>query len=474
MGAFRISALRYSRVAASASAFMVVAVLVLVFLHGKATSIDGGFTTETGGRLAAMALLLSVAATAFVTRIHFTVPSWVSYLSGLLSFGLLLALWLLVITGRDSSAWAVYGGLQVLRARVTFADLDWVARALGCGGCEQWPQLHGPALEGIYFATGGVFGPEWVAPLGLLLAAAVSISLVYISQIASGAGKVLLLVAAVSPAWLLLLDRANLDGVVLLFLVIGVWVACRYNNLKAWSALAFLIFVAGAVKYYPFVAGLVLLPVLLVRRGWLVLVGFGGISLAYMAAFWTDFRAASAYNTDKNAVLWDFPAYGRLIVLDRMGAFESGTADWLLSNGLLLGMSASVLIWGWTIPLARTREILTVPTLAIAGSTVFLSAVAVSGFGYMYKGAFLVLLVPLLSLGVVTTQKIGSRFGLFTFLFMLVMIALALTVAYSSLLASIAAWISASFALGVGLRQIVDALRFRGSASETVNVERAH
>lgn len=464
----------YSRASALTTAGFILIILILVLVHGQATSIDGGLTAETGGRFAALALLLSAVVTAFITRLTFTVPRWVSHLTGLLSFSLLFVLWSLVIMGFDSTAWAVYGGLQVLRARMTFADLDWVAQALDCGGCEEWPQLHGPALEILHSATGTAFGPTWVAPIGLLLAALLSVALVLVSRASGDAGKVLLLIAAVSPAWLLLLDRANLDGAVLLLIVAGVWIAFRFNTLAAWSFFAALVFIAGSIKYYPFVAGLALLPVLLFRRGWIVLVAFAGCFTGYMTIFWSQFRAASAYNSETNAVLWDFPAYGRLIILDRMGASVTGSGEWLLSNGLLIGLSVSALLWGWSLCLFKPRMSLLSPTLAVGGSAVFLAAVAVSGFGYMYKGAFLILIIPLLSLGVAGSQAIGSRFGLFSSLFMLVLIGLALMVAYSSLLASLAAWISASFALGVGLRQMADSVLGSSFSQRTRDLANEH
>jgi len=154
-----------AHLATIATFLFVLALLVVVFAHGEATSIDGGVTTETGGRLALVGIILAGVLTAFVTRLDVAVPSWVGTVTGLLSFALLLMLWLLVVLDFDSLAWTAYGGLQVLRARTNFADLDWVARALECGGCEEWPQLHGPLLELLNIATGGLFQTAWVAPL---------------------------------------------------------------------------------------------------------------------------------------------------------------------------------------------------------------------------------------------------------------------------------------------------------------------
>ena len=440
--------------AASVVAILTASVLAAVFVHGQATSIDGGTTTETGGRFAVVALLLAVVATAFVIRLDIAVPRWIPAFSGVLSFLIALSLWMVVFAGLDSIAWMAYGGLQVLRARTTFADLDWVARALECNGCDAWPQLHGPALELIHRVTGGIFGPQLVLPLGLLLAVLLSGALVYLSRNSEGIGKVALLIAAASPAWLLLLDRANLDGLVLLVLVIGIWFAFRSDSIGSWALLAGMLFVVGAIKYYPFAAALVLLPALRLRRGWMVVAGFTIAVLGYMALYWNEFRNASAYNTERNAVLWDFPAYGRLFILDRTGASVPGSAGWTVVNALVVGMVVASVLWGWSLR-SLLRHSSPIPaTLALGGSTVFVAAIVVSGFGYMYKGGFLLLMVPVLSLVLANAQGLGSRFGLFSSLFMLVLVVLALTVAYSSLLATISGVLAACFALGLAFGQI--------------------
>jgi hypothetical protein len=461
-----------SRVAATLSAVFTTGVLALVFLHGEATAIDGGTTSETGGRFAVAALLLAVLIPAFIVRFDVVVPTWIPVVSGLLSLLVVLGLWLLVFTGLDPIAWTAYGGLQVLRARTTFADLDWVARALQCNGCEQWPQLHGPALELLHEATGGVFSPEWVSPLGLFLAVLLSASLVYLSRNSEGTGRIALLIAAVSPAWLLLLERANLDGLVLLALVVGTWLALRYDSIASWAVLAGMVFVVGAIKYYPFAAAIVLIPVLRLRRGWMVIASFATAVLGYMILYWTDFRDASAYNTERNAVLWDFPAYGRLFILDRTGASVFGSHEWIVVNALVAGMAVAAVLWGWSLRSLLMRSSSNPAILALGGSTVFIAAIVVSGFGYMYKGGFLLLMVPLLSLAVANAQRLGSRFGLFSALFMLVLVLLALTVAYSSLLATISAVLSACFALGLAFGQVVtEVSKSRKAASDDQSTE---
>ena len=58
----------------------------------------------------------------------------------------------------------------------------------------------------------------------------------------------------------LLLERGNLDAVVLWSAVAAVILVRRWNSLWAWSIAAALIWVMGTWKYYPFAMGLMLLP----------------------------------------------------------------------------------------------------------------------------------------------------------------------------------------------------------------------
>lgn len=437
----------------AATLILTAALLLMVLRHGQAASIDGGTTPDTGGRVAFIAIGFAAVIPAFITRLDLRVPRWVVPITGGLSMATLLALWLLVTTGRDGAAWSLYGGLQVLRARTTFADIDWVARALECGGCEQWPQMHGPAIYLFEWLTFGAFSPSWVVPLGLAIALTLSAILAWLSLQASNFGRVVLLIAALSPAWLLLLDRANLDALLVLALAFGALLVNRRESLVTWSAFAAFIFIAGAIKYYPFAAALALLPALRLRRGWIVLAGFATATAAYLLLIRDQLARASEYNALDVTILYDFPAYGRLIVLDRLGGGVAGAPLWYVGTALLLFLVISAAGWGWR--WSSLEQPVGAPTLALTlgGSAAFLAAVFVSGFGYMYKGPFLLLTVPLIA---GTAARIGqsrNRAALFGTLFVLVNLVYTMTVAYSSLLTTLAGLIVAGFALGAGLAQ---------------------
>lgn len=440
--------------------------LALVLRHGSATSADG-VTTDTGGRPAAIALLLTALLPLFVTSLSVRIPRWVMWVAAAVSFAITFVLWWLVVTGRDALAWAAYGGLQVLRGRAPFTDIDVLVRWFDCNLCETWHPYYGPSIPFIDTVTLGRFTYSWVPLIGFTLAIGGLLGYLWIARLSSGRGRLVLLVAAVSPAWLLLLDRANIDLLFLIVLALGAYLTRRSASLSPWIAFAALIWISGTMKYFPFALGVALLPALRLRRGWTVLVGFGLASAAFMAVFWQDFVQSSKFNSEKIVVLFDFPAYGRLMVLDRMAGLYSESPMLLVGNVLFFALVLAAGAWGFVWARGLKTESVALPTLALGGSAAFLAAVAVSGFGFMYKGAFLLAVVPLMSRPV----RSRSRFGLYTSLVTLVCIALALTIAYSSLLATLAGTIAASLALGAAIavtwRQVQQAGQARARASHS-------
>ena len=82
--------------------------------------------------------------------------------------------------------------------------------------------------------------------------------------------------------WLLLLERGNIDAVILWAAVVSAFLVSKiglkggsgWRVLWPWVVGAMLIWIVGTWKYYPFALGLMLLPALRIRRGWIVVVGF--------------------------------------------------------------------------------------------------------------------------------------------------------------------------------------------------------
>jgi len=82
--------------------------------------------------------------------------------------------------------------------------------------------------------------------------------------------------------------------------------------------------------------------------------------------------------------------------------------------------------------------------LAAAGSTLFLISVLVSGFGYAYKAAFLLLVIPLLSRPVRTSSP---RIYMPS-LIMLILVVIGCVVVWNTALATVSGIVTAAFALG--------------------------
>lgn len=448
------------------TAALLASILFAVLLNGQATAVDG-VTSDTGGRAALMILGAVLLIPAFLQKIEFKVSARVSWISGAISFCVISGFWLLLHFGLDGAAWSAYGGLQVLRAKVIFADLNTVVQALACDFCSQWEQFHGPAISIGNWITFHHINGSWVAPLGFFFLFGGCVTLIALSRISSSSGRIVLLIVSFSPAWLLLLDRANIDEIVIAILILGAWFTYKSRSLLRWSIYAGLIFVIGAVKYYPLILVLTLIPVLYIRRGFWILIGFSLATATYLTIYWESFQATVRFNSDSMAILWDFPAYGRLIVLDRLGATSQSDTGWIIGNGLLFVFVFLAIVWGYA--LSRTTRVknLASPILACGGSALYLSAILVGGFGFMYKGAFLIPAIPLLSM-VVRDSTRAPKFALYTGSVTLLSTVLALVIAYSGLLATLAGLLAAGIMFGYSGGSMIRHLNDRSSGSGAI------
>lgn len=436
-------------VAAAATGASTLALLMLI-LRGSQLSVADGVTIDSGGRVALIGLLVAGLGAALIRRIDLRIPRWFPLAVAAISFLLTATLWGLVALGLDSTAWAAYGGLQVLRAAVNFNDLDWDMQWLDCGLCDHWNPHYGPALAWGKPLTAGLLGTNWVGILGFAMAIAMLLGLVWLMRRSTPRGALVLGIAAIGPAWLLQQDRANLDGLVFLAIVAGGWFVSRRESLFAWSLFATLIWVNGALKYYPFAVGIALLPALRLRRGWMVITGFLLASASFMLVFWQDFMDSLKWNGESILVTFDFPAYGRLMVLSRMGPLGSESGPLNIGNILFACLAVSALAWGvvWGLRLRHSSPVL--PAMALGGGTVFLSAVLIGGFGFMYKGVFLLPLVPLIALPLRGWSRIGPM-TLGTSLFALICVVYAMTFAYASVLTTLAGILASCIGVGAGL-----------------------
>lgn len=447
------------------AAALVTWVVVALLLAG--VLVRGG--ADTGGRIATVALAAAATVPLAIRSVRLRVPRWTIGASAGASGIVVLALWLAVVTRQDGLAWSMYGGLQVLRGRAPFTDSDVLALWANCGWCEQWDPRYGPFFTW-WQPIVGTDLPSWTAQVAGFGILAVSLAaFVTIGRSTGALGRLTLLLAALSPAWLLLLDRANVDALVLGGLVLGAVLVRRRDALRTWWIVAGLLWVGGVLKYFPFAMGLALLPALRVRRGWMVLAGFTLASSAVILASWTALQESSRFNSEKILVLEDFPSYGRLVVLDRLSAFGAGGTVALVANLMIAAVVIVAAIWGWG-HASRSSSVRTSGTvLALGGSTAFLSAVLVSGFGFHYKGAFLLACVPLITARVASPKRSAAIAS--SSVTMVALLALATWVAYSSLLATLSGLLVAGFALGGGLQWAARAIQARASNATTeVNV----
>lgn len=429
------------------AATWVVLLAILAKIVATSASISGGTVdTDTGGRTALLVLGLVLGLPLLIRSIDLHGPRWLPWAIGAVSAGITLLLGLLIDIGRNAEAWALYAGLQLLRAREHYSDLAWVLRWIQCDGCAEQDPGYADGVLWLGPATFGLLRESWAPLLGTLLTIGLSLCLVWLARTSAPRGLPVYAIAAIGGGWLLLLDRGNLDALVLALPVVAVAALRRRQSLWVWALIAAAIWVMGTWKYYPFALGLLLLPLLRRRHGWTVLVGFSAATAAFMLANWSQFASSSADNS-RALILYDFPALGRLPIVARMVTEFSLTAQPLLGNVLVLLLSLSGIAWG----LAFGRRLRGTPLqpamLASTGSAVFLASVLIAGFGFAYKAAFLLLIVPLMAL----PRRPRDRFLLYTSIVTLLLVCVPLIVGYSILLTSLAGILAAAIGLGASL-----------------------
>lgn len=378
-------------------------------------------------------------------------PGWLPYLIGLISFTIPVGLWALVHSGRDSLAWSTYGGLQVLRAKWEFADLFQVLRWVDCSGCTEFDANYGPGLPWMHHLTFGVDLVPVTAMLAIALIIVMSLAIGWLASQSGPLGGGLLLVSTFGGAWILLLDRANLDALAILLPIAAALALRRWNNYWSWSLVALAIWILGTWKFYPFALGIMLIPVLRLRRGWIILTGFIVASGGFMLANWQEFRRTSGVY-DTFVIVTDFPALGRTAITARLVSAGSLIPNERIASVIVVIMCLAALAWGLAIgrTISPTRNWIAA-MLAASGSTLFLLTILVAGFGFQYKAAFLLLCAPML--GVLAILK--NRAALYTGLVCAALIAIACVIGYSILLTSISGLVAGSILLGISLVPLI-------------------
>lgn len=393
---------------------------------------------------------------------------WVPYLVAVISGILSLGPWFLTWVGNSSAATAINQGLRIPQGPVQFWDLNLVLQSVDCAqagvdvyaannGCLQDPSIYGPGTLWLGYFPGDIFSASntvWLGVLSLLI----SIVMVFwLARNSSGRGQLALLVAVFGAGWLLILERGNFDLFVMWIAVLAVVVVRRWPNLWAWSFVAVLIWIAGTWKYYPFVLGVMLIPLLFIRRGWIVLAGFVLATALFVALTWDNVRLSLDANAGM-VDLGDFVVLGRVPLVARMLGGDGDSGTFGLPDVLVFVLAVVALLWGvswvWSRVVhggaSETRygpRAVVVAMLAAGGSSLFLISVLVGGFGYAYKSAFLLLLIPFLSKPVKADAPVVFAPSLIA----LILVIVSCVVVWNTALATVAGIIAASFAAGAAL-----------------------
>ena len=413
-------------------------------------------------------LVATVCAVLVIQPVRIRVARWSWWLATAATIVLTLgpiSLWYLQ---RHGLGFQVFQGLRVGTGPYGFGDAAVVLSWLDCWRvgidpysaaaevCALSPANYGPAIL-------------WLTPLGLSVNAtlAVGVLIVLTSALAigwltrqsRGFGRVAIVLVSFSPAWILLLERANLDAVVISAGALLVFLVRRFRGLAPWIAAACVIWVLGAWKFYPFAMIGAFTPVVRVRHGWSVIAGFLALCVLYLVAEHENVLLS----LESNAGLSDgtLGGFGR----DIAAAFVTGEAqaatNWQWGDFLILATMTVAFVWGWVVVgecrLTQGKKGLQqVPLtaesmLAIGGAFAILIPVGASGFGWNYKAAFLILGIPLLARLTWRLDRPSFQAGVF----IAVLSVAAMFVLSNALLASLAVLVSAGFVGGAASRPLL-------------------
>ena len=424
----------------------------------------------------ALAVFLAVAVSALVVRrirmeTSASFPWFIAGTSFLVSF---IPWWGLAGSNTDLGV-LIYRGLKVPQGIVQFWDLDLVMLSVDCArygfdiyqdnnGCMQDASIYGPGMVWLRFVPFGLFSQSNVAFLGVAMIIVSSLVLLWLARQSTGLGQVVLLVAAVGAPWLLLLERGNIDAVVLWVAAATVLVTRRWNVLWVWCLAAAAIWLVGTWKYYPFVLGLLLLPAVRLRHGWIVIVGYLVAAIGFVGLTWTNFRFSSSSNSAM-IDFGDFVVLGRVPVVARMWGTDLAAGGPHVGDLLLFTLTVAAVVWGAFVAYSVRKVRSDLGALAAGGSALYLASVLVAGFGYGYKAAFLLLVVPLASV----LLQASRRVVISSSLAVLLLIGVESVVVWNTVLVTSAGLVAAGFGLGAGLGMIARTV-LRTQSPETHSV----
>ena len=432
----------------------------LIWLSALQSS-DDGVTTSSGARAAIVALSACFILAVFVRSATLWTPRWIPWVGVGITAGFLVVAAVLFQTGRLDNAFAVYGGFQVPRAGRLFSDTHWILNWFSCGFCSEWDPVYGPGLNVLDPLTGSQIGVSWLPFVGVLLSTIALVAIYVLGRASTTLGQWVVALSAASPAWLLLVERANWDILILGCLVGGAVAVTARPTYLTWTAFAIAIWILGTIKTYPFALGVVLLVALGMRWGWVIVGGFLVATTLFTVVFFDSLTRAGGLYSSPELLPYEAgasPAYGRVLLSELLEGLFPDPASSLLTLVLLLGILGLAGWWGWlTHPYREDQSDRTrIAILGLAGATAFLSKALVVGFGFAYAGAALLLLVPAI---VVQSGRPSIRNGSMVSLSVLVL--LAVFGSFNVVLGTLAGFVVAGFGLGFGTRFVWNIVKQR-------------
>jgi len=439
--------------------------LVLASITDLANTAAQGFAHLGWVALAILVAVLVISGT--VSRARISTSPALPWIVGGTSFVASFLPWWGLAGGNTDLGVLIYRGLKVPQGIVQFWDLDLVMLSVDCArfgfdvyqdnnGCMQDASIYGPGMVWLRFIPFDLFSQTNVTFLGVAMIVLSSFVLMWLARQSDGLGRVVLLVAAIGAPWLLLLERGNIDAVVLWVAAGTVLFTRRWNAHWSWWVAAVAIWVVGTWKYYPFVLGVMLLPALRLRRGWTVVVGFLTASLGFVLVTWTNFQ----FSSSSNSAMIDYGDYvvlGRVPVVARMLGSNAGSTGLQWGDVLLVALTVAAAVWGFAVGISARRNRPDLGMLAVGGSCLYLASVLIAGFGYGYKAAFLLLVVPLAS------HLVGARRRVLVFagLTVVLLVGIESVVVWNTVLVTVSGLVAAGFGAGAGLGMIARTLRLR-------------
>jgi hypothetical protein len=153
----------------------------------------------------------------------------------------------------------------------------------------------------------------------------------------------------------------------------------------------------------------------------------------------------------------------RIFALDRMLGTEVGAGGWQLGDLVVIAVALLAAVWGAGIGLVVRRDRTWMAMLGIAGTSMYVVSVVVSGFGYGYKATFLLLLVPLLAALLPARRRLIVASALAA----LLLVVIQSVVVWNTVLATTSGVVAAGFGFGLSASIITRSVRRRASRSDT-------